>query len=126
MAKTLHSDVYDGGLNVVKNNVTNLVFCSSQPGNYAGIAAVTLVSKTGMTSGGSFTGPAADGPTKGRQLTINAITGMSPSANGTVTYAVLTDGLSRILAGTTVTPQAVSTGQSWDSPAFDVTFPAPV
>lgn len=123
MAKRIDSSVYDAALNVVKNGATNMVFCSADPVNYAGIAAVTLITKTGLTSG-SFTGPAADAGS-GRKLTVNAVSGMTPSANGTVTYVVLTNGASILYAGTTVTSQAVTTAQTWNSPTFDIDLPAP-
>jgi len=44
---------------------------------------------------------------------------MTPSANGTVTYAVLDDGTT-LLAATTVTSQAVTTSQTWNSQAFKI------
>ena len=122
MAKRLDDTVLDAALNIIKNGGTNVVFCSSDPVNYAGIAAVALVTKTGLTSS-NYTGPADD--TSGRKLTVNAITGMTPSENGTVTYVVVTNGSSILYAGTTVTSQAVTTAQTWDSPAFKIAIADP-
>jgi len=122
MAKKFDDSVFDAALNLIKNNATTLVFCSAEPANYAGIAAVALASVTGLTSG-SFTGP-ADGDTSGRKLTVNAQTGIVPSSDGTIVYAVLHDG-STLIAGTSVTSQAVTTLQTWASPAWDIEIADP-
>lgn len=118
MAKELHNDVLDAALDEIATSV-NLSFCSSQPADYSGIAAVKLLSTT-LTpgdGGGDFT--ITDGNTSGRKVAVSAQTGMVPSANGTVNWAVLDDGAT-LLAATTVTAQAVTTAQTWDSPAFNV------
>jgi hypothetical protein len=113
MAKLLADAVLDAALDKIAT-CDNLTFCSAQPANYAGIAAVALVSVA--VDAGDFT--KAD-DTSGRKVTIGAQTGMTPSANGTVTYAVLDDGTT-LLAATTVTSQAVTTAQTWNSPAFKI------
>jgi hypothetical protein len=120
MAKWVADTVYYGGLQKL-STATRLTFCSAQPANFAGIAAVLLASKT-ITAGnlaadgttGAYTG-AAD--TTGKKLTVAAQTAMTPSANGTVLWACLDDGTT-LLSATTVTSQAVTTSQSWNSPAF--------
>jgi non-ribosomal peptide synthetase component F len=122
MAKKFDDTVLDGALNVIKNGATTAVFCSAEPANYAGINAVALITKANMTSA-NFTGPADH--TSGRKLTAGAITGMTPSANGTVAYVVLTNGSNTVYAGTTVTSQAVTTLQTWDSPAFILSIADP-
>ena len=116
-APSIDDSVLDAALNVIKNGATNAVFCSGLPANYAGVAAVTLVTKTGLTSS-NYTGPADNATGGGRKITVNAITGMTPSANGTVTYVCLTNGSSILYGCTTTTSQAVTTSQTWDSPAF--------
>lgn len=115
MAKEFHNDVIDAALDKIAT-CTHLTFCSSQPANYAGIAAVTLAAATLTAGDGNGDYVIAD-HTSGRKCTVGAQTGMTPSANGTVTYAVLDDG-STLLAATTVTSQAVTTAQTWNSPAF--------
>lgn len=118
MAKELHNDDLDAALNEIAT-CTNLTFCSAQPANYAGIAAVKLLSTTLTAGDGGGDYTVADGNTSGRKVTIAAQTGMVPTANGTVTYAVLDDGVTLHVA-TTVTSQAVTTAQTWDSPLFVV------
>jgi len=118
MAKELHNDVYDAALDKIAT-CTALHFCSTQPANHAGIAAVTLANATLTAGDGNGDYVVADGDTSGRKLTVGAQTGMTPTADGTITSAVLTDGTT-LLAATTVTSQAVTTSQTWDSPAFDI------
>ncbi len=122
MAKEFHNDVLDAALDKIAT-CTHLTFCSSQPANYAGIAAVTLAASTLTAGDGNGDYVVAD-DTSGRKVTIGAQTGMTPSANGTVTYAVLDDG-STLLAATTVTSQAVTTAQTWNSPAFKMAIADP-
>lgn len=122
MAKVLSDAVYDAGLDVVAT-CTHLTFCSSQPANYAGIAAVALASATLTAGNGNGDYVIAD-HTTGRKLTVGAQTGMTPSGNGTITYAVLDNGTT-LHAATTVTSQAVTTSQTWNSPAFIIAFPDP-
>lgn len=123
MAKSLDDSVFDAALAKIATSVT-LTFCSSQPANYAGIAAVKLASATLTAGAGNGDYTIANGDTSGRKLTVGAQTGMVPTANGTVTYAVLDDATT-LLAATTVTSQAVTTAQTWDSPAFDIELTDP-
>ena len=122
MAKVLHDDVLDAALDKVAT-CTHLTFCSSQPANYAGISAVALATVTLTAGDGQGDYVVAD-DTSGRKLTVGEQTGMTPSANGTVTYAVLDDGTT-LLAATTVTSQAVTTSQTWNSPAFKIAIADP-
>ena len=123
MAKELHNDVLDAALDKIAT-CTHLTFCSSQPANYAGIAAVALISATLTAGDGNGDYTIADGDTSGRKITVAAQSSLTPSGDGTVTYAVLDDGTT-LLAATTVTSQAVTTAQTWNSPAFDIEIADP-
>jgi hypothetical protein len=61
----------------------------------------------------------ANGDTSGRKLTLGALTGITPSSNGTVTYLAIDDG-SALLKTVPVTSQAVTTAQTWSSPATKI------
>lgn len=123
MAKELHNDVFDAALDKIAT-CTHLNFCSTQPGDYAAISGVTLANSTLTAGDGNGDYTVADGDASGRKLIVLAQTGMTPTGNGTVTYAVLDDGTT-LLAATTVTSQAVTTSQTWDSPAFDIEITDP-
>ena len=117
MSKELHNDVFDAALAEIATSVT-LTFCSAQPANKAGIAAVALVEATLTPGDGNGDYVIAD-DTSGRKLTVGVQEDMTPSANGTVLWAVLDDGTT-LLAATSVTSQAVLTTQTWNSPAFKI------
>jgi hypothetical protein len=122
MAKVLDNAVLDAALAKVATSV-KLYFCSSQPANHAGISAVKLA-EADLTAGDGNGDYVIADDTSGRKLTVGAQTGMTPSGNGTVTYAVLDDGTT-LLAATTVTSQAVTTSQTWNSPAFKIAIADP-
>ena len=122
MAKALDNAALDAALAKIATS-THLTFCSTQPANYAAISGVALAAATLTAGDGNGDYVIAD-DTSGRKLTVGAQTGMTPSANGTITYAVLDDGTT-LLAATTVTSQAVTTSQTWNSPAFKVSIADP-
>ena len=67
MAKSVHDDVLDGALNIVKNNATRQVACSAEPTTYTeGNATYALADIT--VASGDFT--AANGSTSGMSGTI--------------------------------------------------------
>lgn len=101
MGKSVHNDVLDAALNHIKNNATSMVLCSSEPANYAGVAAVALADVTIDSS--DFTGP-ADGDTSGRKLTVNAQTGVEVDATGTSTHVALLDVSGEVWYGSFVRP----------------------
>lgn len=119
MAKFLDDSLYDAALNVVKNTATEMYLCSSQPADRAAAITASLGSKTGLTSG-SFTGP-VNGDVSGRKLTKNAESGISATGTGNVTHNVLCSG-SLLLSVTTVTSQAVTAGNTINTPAYDIEF----
>ena len=51
MAKTVHDDVLDGALNIIKNNCTRQVACSAQPTTYAEGNATSEGSKVALVFG---------------------------------------------------------------------------
>ena len=114
--KKVDNTVLDAALGQLAT-ATHLTFVSADPADYSGIAAVTLASVTLTAGDGNGDYTIADGDTSGRKVTVTAQTGMTPSADGTVIEACLDDG-STLLGCTTVTSQAVTTSQTWDSPAF--------
>lgn len=92
---------------------TAVHYCSAEPANHAGIAAVTLGNKT--LTGASFAKAAGD--VSGRKLTLNAQTAITPTDNGTVTFAAFTDGTT-LKKTVPMTARAVATGQSWEHGAI--------
>ena len=69
MAKSVHDDVLDGALNIIKNNCTRMVACSAQPTTYTEGNATYALADVTMT-GTDFTN--ANGDTNGRKTTVGA------------------------------------------------------
>lgn len=118
MAKSVHDDVLDGALNIIKNNCTRMVACSAQPTTFAEANATFALADVTMASG-DFT--AANGDTSGRKLTVAAKTGVAVDASGTVNHVALLDvANSKLLYVTTTTPQGVSSGGTVDFGSWKV------
>lgn len=100
----------------ITNAVTRIDICSAAPSNYAGIAAVSLGSKT-VTSGVFTKG---NGDTSGRKVTMAQQTGVSVTGTGTANHLALSNGSSLLVAVLTVTSQAVTSGNTATVNAVDV------
>lgn len=88
--------------------------CSAEPANYAGVAAVNLGN---AALSGSYT--KADGDVSGRKTTCPAQTAVPISASGLGDHIVITNGVDTIVNITTCTEQAVTSGGTFDTPAWD-------
>lgn len=116
MADYIHPDVYDNGLVTITNATSKVMhICSAQPANYAGVAAVSLGTKTGPTVGS----PTARTP-NGRKVVVSAITDGAVSANGSATHFALVDGTRLLSAGDLAAAQTVTTGNPFSLAAIDI------
>lgn len=109
---------FDAGLAYIITNGTKIDICSSEPANYAGIAAVTLGNKTGLTCAA-----ASNGTVSGRKTQVPAITTGSVTGTGTAAFWVLSNGSSILVAsGPLSASQAVTNGNTFTLDAIDLTF----
>lgn len=113
MAKSVHDDVLDGALSVIRTNATTYHICSAEPTSRA--TAISLSLGNAAVTSTDFT--LAAGDVSGRKVTVAQKTG-TVSANGTATHAAIIDG-TRLLLVTTVTSQSLTTGNPLTLPAFD-------
>lgn len=109
MAKSVADAVLDAALNYIKNNVTRMTACSSQPTTYTeGNATYALADVT--VASGDFT--VAD-DTSGRKVTVAQKTGVTVDSSGTVTHIALLDvSNTALLYVTTCTSQALTAGNT--------------
>lgn len=114
MAKFLADPTLDASLAKLATSINQTV-CSAQPANFAGIAAVALATVVLTPGHGNGDYTIAD-DTSGRKVTVGAQNGVSIFASGTATHIVYDDG-SVLLAGTTCTSQALTSGGTVDVPA---------
>lgn len=124
MGKSVHDDVLDGALNIIKNNCTRMTACSAEPTTYTeGNATYALADVT--LASGDFTN--ANGDTNGRKTTVAQKTGVTVDSSGTATHVALLDvSNSKLLYVTTATSQALTaantmTFNSWKIEIADPT-----
>lgn len=123
MAKSVHDDVLDGALNIIKNNCTRMTVCSTQPTTYTEGNATYALADVTMASG-DFT--AANGDTNGRKLTVAAKSAFTVDASGTAQHIALLDVTnSKLLYVTTCTSQALTSGNTVSTPAWDIELADP-
>lgn len=87
----------DAALDYIRTNGTTLHLCTSEPANYAAIAAAELASAPVTLSAN------ADGDTSGRKVTIPAITGDDVDTTGTATHWALSNGTDTLVATNSLT-----------------------
>lgn len=126
MGKSVHNDVLDGALNIIKNNCTRMVACTTEPTTFAeadtggakNLADVTVAS-------GDFT--VADGSTSGRKVTVAAKSGVTIDASGTAQHVALLDVTnSKLLYVTTCASLALTSGQTVNFGSFAIEIQDPV
>lgn len=121
MAKSVHNDVLDGALDIIKNNVTEMIVCSAEPTTFTEATATYALADVVMASG-DFTH--ADGDTSGRKTTVASKAGVTVDTTGTGTHVALCDG-TRLLYVTTCTSQALTSGNTITFPAWDIEIADP-
>lgn len=123
MAKSVHDDVLDGALDIIRNNCTRLTVCSTQPttyteGNATYALADVTVDSTDFTKG--------NGDTSGRKLTVAQQASVTVDTSGTAQHVALLDvGNSKLLYVTTCTSQSLTSGNTVTVPAWDIEIADP-
>lgn len=83
----LSDAVLDGALQVIRDAASPVLhICSSEPANFAGVAAVTLGNKSAPTISAQ-----ADGSPNGRKVEVATFTDGTVTATGTGTHWALVD-----------------------------------
>lgn len=126
MAKLVHDDVLDGALNVIKNNCTRMVACSTQPTTYAEANATYALADVTMAAGDFVI---ADGDVSGRKLTVAAKSGVTVDATGLFGHVALLDVANSKLLFVTVEgnnpDQTLTAGNTCNFPAWKIEFADP-
>lgn len=121
MSKFAAQSVLDALLDKVATG-TRVDVCSAQPTTYAQATSTYTLANTTL-AGGDYT--KAAGSPSGRQVTIGAKSGVSVTGSGTATHVAITDG-TNLLYVTTVTSQALTSGNTVTIPSWKVTVADPV
>ena len=112
MAKSVSNDVLDAACAELATG-TRVVVCSAEPANFAGIAAVALADVTVTAGSGN-----------GAATVVDAAGDVTIDTSGTATHISVDDG-SVLLAVTTCTSQALTSGGTVTIPATDFEFADP-
>jgi hypothetical protein len=101
-----------------------MTVCNAQPTTYAEANATFALADVAMTPDTDFT--KANGDTSGRKVTVAAKSGVTVDTSGTATHVALirtTDSSLRYV--TTVTSQALTSGNTVNIPAWDIEIADP-
>jgi hypothetical protein len=123
MAGFLADRIFDNGLTVLDTEATHLYITSSQATTYAeATSTYALGNKSSLSIGAP-----ADRVGGGRKVTVAAITDGSVTATGTAAYYAIVDSANSRLLATDVlsASQAVTSGNTFTLPAFDIYIPDP-
>jgi len=123
MGKSVHDDVLDGALNIIKNNCTRMTVCSTEPATYAEANATYCLLQVTMT-GTDFT--VGNGDTNGRKVAVAAKNSQSVETGGTAQHISLLDvSNTKLLYVTTCTSQVLTAGNTVDIPTWDIEIADP-
>lgn len=115
MAKSVHNDVLDGALNVIKNNCVLMTACSAEPTTYAQATSTYKLADVAVATGDFTVG---DGDTNGRKVHVAAKSAVAVDTTGTATHIALCTASALYLV-TTCTSQSLTAGNTVDFPAWD-------
>lgn len=117
----INDRVFDLGLNVLDTEANRLDICNAEPASYA---AATTTNSLGNKTSLSIGAPSDRSPT-GRRVTVAAFGDGTVTATGTASHWAIVDTVnSRLLAtGALASSQAVTSGNVFALPAFDIGIP---
>jgi hypothetical protein len=127
MAKSVHDDVLDGALKIIKSNANLITVCTTQPTTRA--QAIGAPASSGYkiasiaVSTSDFT-LAAGASSNGRKVTVGAQNSVDVDSTGSAEHVAIVDG-TRLLLVTTCTKQALTKGNKVNIPAFTDTISDP-
>lgn len=121
MAKNIHNDVLDAGLNEIINNANQLALCSQEPTNRTEALVTYRLASVAIDSS-DFT--LQDRGSGGRRATVAPQSDVTVSVTGTGNHIALVDD-TRLLFTTTCDAQLVTQNNLLDLPTWDVEFSDP-
>lgn len=125
MAKATPDAVLDVFLDNIADNCDVLHVCTTEPANYAGIAALELANVTLTVGDGNGDYTIANGDTSGRKLTISQQADIDIDTSGTAQHIVLSNGTDTMYYVTTCTSQALVDTGTVTVPAWDIEIADP-
>jgi len=123
----LNDVVLDSGLDILDTAADRFDICSQEPATYTeATSTYTLGNKDHGASGTAFGAP-QDGDTSGRKVASTAVTDGSVTGTGTASHWAASEvGNTRLLAANSLSSsQAVTSGNTFALPSFDIEIPDP-
>lgn len=121
MGQNQHSDVLDGLLNIIKNNVVLMTVCNEEPASYASATTqgANMLAKVAVSAGEMIISAA----TSGRRITIPQKTGVPVSATGGGNHVTLVEssGSGQLYYVTTATSQNLTAGNTMTINSWTIT-----
>ena len=121
MARSVHNDVLDAALNIIKNNANLMTACSAEPTTRTEAITTYALADVAMTATDFTVG---EGDTNGRKAAVAAKSGVTIDTGGTANHVALVDG-TRLLYVTTASAQALTQGNTVDFSTWDVEIADP-
>lgn len=121
MAKSVHDDVLDGAFDVL-DQADLMTVCSAEPTTRTEAITTFKLADVAMTPNTDYT--KANGTVSGRKVTVAAKTTIPVDTTGTATHVALVDA-TRLLYVTTCTSQALTSGNTVNTPAWAVEITDP-
>ena len=123
----VHDDVLDGALTVITDNADRLDICSQEPVTYTEATSTYTLGYKDHGAAGSAFGTIGDATPTGRKIASTAVTDGAVTATDTATHWGASDTTnSKLMAASSLSAsQAVTSGNSFSLPSFDITLPDP-
>lgn len=120
---TINDRVFDNGLTVLDTEANSIHITSQLATSYTDATTTSTLGNSGALS---ISAP-QDRVGGGREVVVAAITGGSVTATGTASHYAIVDtvNLRLLVAGAVTTPQAVTSGNTFDLSATTVGIPDP-
>lgn len=125
MAKATPDLVLDVMLDYIADNADVLHVCTTQPANYAGIAAVELCQVALTVGDGNGDYVVGDGDASGRKMAIAQQADIAIDTSGDAQHIALSDGAAVLYYVTTCTLQALVDTGTVTVPTWDIELADP-
>jgi hypothetical protein len=123
----LNDRVLDFGLDVLNTEADRIDICSQEPATYTEATSTYSLGFKDHGSPGSAFGSPTDRTPSGRKVSSTAVTDGEVTATDDATHWAVSDvGNTRLLAANSLAAsQAVTDGNAWSLPSFDIGIPDP-
>jgi len=109
--------VFDNGLAYAQTNGTRLDITSAEATTYAAATSTLTLGNDAVTVGAP-----SNGAVDGRRVQIPEITAGTVTGTGDATHWALTNGTDKLIATGTITPQAVTNGNTFSLSPISITL----